>query len=40
MRKMCNKLFHDMLKNELETYWLDKNKLRGLILAAIMAKSC
>lgn len=32
MRKMYNKVFHDMLKDEMEKYGLDKNELRGLAL--------
>lgn len=33
MRKMYNKVFHDMLKDELGKYGLDKNELRELVLA-------
>ena len=29
---MYNKVFHDMLKDEMEKYGLDKNELRGLAL--------
>ena len=32
VRKMYNKVFHDMLKDEMEKYGLDKNELRGLAL--------
>ena len=32
MRKMYNKVFHDMLRDEMEIYGLDKNELRGLAL--------
>lgn len=40
MREMYNKVFHDMLKDELGKYGLDKSELRELVLAWIMAKSC
>lgn len=32
MRKTYDKVFHDMLKDELEKHGLDKNELRGLVL--------
>lgn len=32
MRKIYNKVFHDMFKDELEKHGVDKNELRGLVL--------